>query len=239
MAHKVDTCMSANPPLPLEFSRYNQLGLSGFTHVAITAALEYTCGRVGGDYYEFGLYAGSSFYHAQQEARRLDLSAMNFWGFDSFQGLPAVTAKPDIGRFVPGLYTCSLETVRLLHNCFGVDWRRTHLIKGWYEDTLNATLVKERGMAPAAVVVVDCDLYTSTVPVLRFIAPLLQPRTVIIFDDWHQGGEQQAFREWLPRYPQWGAKEYRVKDMDYHQKMFIMYEAEAGAEVRSRNARTL
>ena len=42
-----------------------------------------------GDYYEFGIFKGHTFWRAQQSANKLGLSRMRFFGFDSFAGLPA------------------------------------------------------------------------------------------------------------------------------------------------------
>ena len=47
---------------------------------------------------------------------------------------------------------------------------------------------------------VDCDLYQSTVPVLAFLADLLQDGTVVLFDDWYcfrEADDQAA----APRFP--------------------------------------
>jgi hypothetical protein len=61
-------------------------------------------------------------------------------------------------------------------------------------------------MGKAAVVLVDCDLYASAVPVLEFVAPLLQTGTILIFDEyWNLGedaGERRAHREFSERHPE-------------------------------------
>jgi O-methyltransferase len=55
----------------------------------------------------------------------------------------------------------------------------------------------------AAIVWLDADLYSSTVPVLNFITPLVQDGTVLVFDDWFSfrgspfKGVQKAFYEWV------------------------------------------
>jgi len=194
-------------------SSYSSFGLSD-NEAPITRAFEATQG-LGGDYFEFGLYAGASFHWAQTEAARIGLSAMRFWGFDSFQGLPS--AHGEEANFGPGgNYACDLQTVIDLHNRFGVDWSRVHLIPGFYDSILTPTLATEMDMKPAAVVLVDCDIYVSAVPVLRFIEPLLQDGTVIIFDDWgafggdasEVKGEKKAFREFLNTHPEWRTDDF-------------------------------
>ena len=50
---------------------------------------------------------------------------------------------------------------------------------------------------------IDCDLYESTVPVLRFLTKRLSVGSVILFDDYRcfrnlpDFGQQLACREWL------------------------------------------
>lgn len=216
--------MSEMPEIFQYYTRYDQLGLSDI-HEPITKALEFA---PVGDYYEFGLYAGSNFYWAQQESKRMGLD-MNFWGFDSFEGLP--TVQPDeVDSFVSGSYAASLELVEGLHKQFGYDEEKVHFIKGWFNESLTPTLAEERGMKPAAVVLVDCDLYQSTVPVLNFIRPLLQRGTIILFDDWgsfpDNRGERRAFNEFLQRNPEWatiGFLNYNHNGHDrYNGKAFVM-----------------
>jgi hypothetical protein len=87
-------------------------------------------------------------------------------------------------------------------------------VKGWYDKVLNEETKKKLPLKKAAVVMVDCDLYESTVPVLNFITDYLQEGTVIVFDDWFcyradpDRGEQKAFREWLKRNPSIKVTEY-------------------------------
>ena len=57
-------------------------------------------------------------------------------------------------------------------------------------------------------IMIDCDLYESTVPVLEFITDLVQQGTIIVFHDWFRFkgdpncGEQKACREWLDQHPE-------------------------------------
>ena len=54
-----------------------------------------------GDYYEFGLFKGYSFWNMQYQAQRRGLRRMRFFGFDSFRGLPEVTGVSTQSRDVP------------------------------------------------------------------------------------------------------------------------------------------
>ena len=89
-----------------------------------------------------------------------------------------------------------------------------HLVEGWYEESLTPTLKSALDPSKVGVALVDCDLYQSTVPVLRFLASLLQEGSILLFDDWNcfdrsdQKGERRAFREFLIENPQLAAERW-------------------------------
>lgn len=161
----------------------------------------------GGDYYEFGLFKGYSFWSAQQKAKACEAGTLRFFGFDSFVGLPEVDGpdKTDQDDFYRGQYACSYEAVRASLDQAGVDWERTTLIRGFFNESLQPGLHEEHGMRPIAIALIDCDLYASTVDVLRFIEPLIQNGSILIFDDWNcfdgddDKGQRKAFAELLAR----------------------------------------
>lgn len=144
-----------------------------------------------GDYYEFGCFRGWLLLQAQK-ALPAERAA---WGFDSFQGLPQTDA-PD---FVEGQFAADLTTVRRKLARGGFDFERGGLIKGFFEESLTPALRAERPFAPAAVVMIDCDLGSGTTAALRWLEDgLLQPGSVILLDDWHTGGGQrEAFEAWF------------------------------------------
>ncbi|HEX8098457.1 MAG TPA: TylF/MycF/NovP-related O-methyltransferase [Pyrinomonadaceae bacterium] len=189
-----------------------------------------------GDYYEFGMFRGYSFWYAQASARRLRLDRMRFFGFDSFQGLPEPEGDESV-EFARGDYACGRAEVEGYLNKYGVDWSRTTLVEGFYNESLKPELKAERGMRPAAVVLIDCDLYTSTRDVLAFIDDLLQDGTVLMFDDWNcfsgsdEAGERKAFREYLASRPQWRAEEYI--SFGWHGQAFVLRAAQDGAGAQS------
>lgn len=180
---------------------------SGMTGIPLVREALRRTNRLGilGDYYEFGIFRGSTLYNAYDEATRLGNTSMHFWGFDSFQGLPEVKgidSNRDI--FHRGDYECTLENVIIHLTDCGVDWSRIDLISGWFEESLKSGPTDR--MRKAAVILVDCDLYVSTVPVLDFILPLLQTGTVLIFDEYgnlgENSGEALAHLEFSERYPE-------------------------------------
>lgn len=174
------------------------------------------CG-ITGDYLEFGCAFGHSMADAFHIARCYPLDTMRFHAFDSFHGLPEPSGL-DADSFSPyqkGQYACDLDQYRLNLQTWDVDLHRVTITTGWYADALAESLKSQLNLKRAAVVLIDCDLYESTVPVLKFITNLIQDGTVLIFDDWfsyrgrNDRGEARAFREWLADNPHITANEYR------------------------------
>ena|GEM_PF-720964 len=184
-----------------------------------------------GDYYEFGMYRGYTFWYAQRSANKLGLK-LNFYGFDSFQGVPQ--PEPDeVNEFKKGDYACSREQVeRHLRMAGGVDWTRTHLIEGFYENSLQPALKAQLNMGPVAVALIDCDLYQSTLHVLRFLDSLLQDGSILMFDDWNcfnqsdEQGERRAFREFLEQHPQWRSESF--VSFGWHGQSFVLRQNNKG-----------
>ena len=173
--------------------------------------------RVPGDYLEFGCYDGGSLASCFEASRRQKtLDSMRFFVFDSFQGLPEPKGPDANGLLVykKGDYTCDLDSFKRNLKRQGVDLSHVTCTPGWYNETLNEELKRRLSIKRAAVILIDCDLYESTVPVLDFIADYIQDGTVLIFDDWfsYKGrmdcGEARAFRQWLEKNPAIQATEY-------------------------------
>jgi hypothetical protein len=192
-------------------------------------------GRVG-DYYEFGLFRGYTFLSAQRSCDELGLAGTRFWGFDSFQGLPAVEGVDEAeGEFFEGQFACGKRDVVDNLSRHGMDWSRAELIEGFFSDSLTADLKRRLPFGPAGVVVLDCDLYSSTREALAWIAGLLGPTTVLLFDDWHSfggtadRGQPLAFRELLEEHPRFRAEE--GWDFAANGRTFILTRTPSGAGV--------
>lgn len=156
-------------------------------------------------YFEAGVYAGNSmatWYHRCQAA---DITTAMF-GADSFAGLPD-SANDDEASWFAGQFYCPLEVTQWNLRRLGVPADEVRLIKGWFDETLTPSFADELGSVDVAML--DADTYMSTVPVLKFLGPLLADRAWLIFDDWYSGGNldaetgktlgigvEQAFNEW-------------------------------------------
>ena len=164
----------------------------------------------------------------------LGLDEVRMFGFDSFEGLPESADKEPGSPWLPGQYRSSLEMTRRYLRKRGVPADRVVLEKGWFSDTLTPQFRERHRIQRASVVMVDCDLYSSSREALAFVGPLLGPRTVIYFDDWHAAGmaekgegERRAFEEFLAANPDLSARE--LPGLDYkdtrHPKMFMVSRA--------------
>jgi hypothetical protein len=173
-----------------------------------------TSGVLGqNDYCEFGVYKGYTFLHAQKVADKLGASDMRFIGFDSFEGLPEpeeldiVTDRHQ--PFYKGQYAASLEYVKNQLGRRGIDWGRSYLVPGYFDQTFAGDAVEKLNIDRVAVALVDCDLYSSTVDVLDFLETRLVDGAVVIMDDWKSyggsddRGQPLALKEFLERSPRW------------------------------------
>lgn len=169
-----------------------------------------------GDYFEFGLFKGYSFWYAQKAANDRALKRMRFFGFDSFKGLPDIgevdaTSSDD---FYAGQFACSYDRVVENLNTKGVDWNRSLLVEGYYGDSLVNRLAKKHGMNPVAVALIDCDLYHSTRSVMDFLGSMLIDGSVLMMDDWNcfdaddAKGQRKALVEFQQMQDQWRFEDF-------------------------------
>jgi hypothetical protein len=202
--------------LPREWFRRDREYLSRIFLFDTVAGFIDDC-RVGGSYLEFGCAGGGSLIDIFDAARRCaHLDSMQFFVFDSFEGLPEPTGIDggEFRRYNKGDYACNLDRYKVNVRRGGVDLNRVTCIPGWYSESLTDELKRKLPIGKAAIVLIDCDLYESTVPVLDFLTDYVQSGTVLIFDDWfsYKGrldcGEAKAFREWLAKNPTIQAAEY-------------------------------
>lgn len=169
-----------------------------------------------GDYLEFGLFKGYSFWYAQHLAGTQDLESMRFFGFDSFKGLPN-PGEIDSTRhnvFYEGQYYCEKSDVVRNLDSKGVDWSRTYLIEGFFNHSLVPDLKHEYDINSVALALIDCDLYESTRDVMFFLEDLITDGTILMFDDWNcfdgdeNKGQRRAVREFLDRSRAWRLEDW-------------------------------
>lgn len=133
---------------------------------------------------EFGVFNGASINYYSRHSPYL-----KYYGFDSFEGLPA-----DWGGH--GLPAHSFD---LQGNMPAVNSNVT-LIKGWFDKTL--PLFLQEHLEKVAFIHVDCDIYESAQCVLSLLKDRIIPGTIIVFDEYFnypnwQNHEYKAFQEFL------------------------------------------
>ena len=122
---------------------------------------------------EFGVFRGESIRAIGNAfpTRRVD-------GFDAFRGLPERWQDED-GKRLPyfikaGAFSLrGRQPINLPVN--------VHLWKGWFNQTLEEYLDLYRDKV--ALVHIDCDIFSSTLEVLKRLASRLRPGTIVLFDE--------------------------------------------------------
>ena len=69
--------------------------------------------------------------------KKMGLNNVRIFGFDSFEGMPAGSADEEGSIWHAGQFRSAIEETKQFLNLNGVDWKRTFLIKGWFNDTLH------------------------------------------------------------------------------------------------------
>ena len=156
---------------------------------------------IKGYYFEFGCNEANTFRMAYNTFKYL--FDLKYVAFDSFEGLPKVEGIDKMEVFHEGKLKFDKNRFINLVKKEGIKDGELFVIKGFYEESLNKDLIDKLSPTKAAVIYIDCDLYTSTVSVLNFIKHFLQPGTIIVFDDWNcfygdkMRGQKKAFSEFL------------------------------------------
>jgi hypothetical protein len=161
-----------------------------------------------GEYLEFGVYVGTSLLCMHRASRAVGLDSLRLFGFDSFQGLPEVAATESAGIWQPGWLRAEYSLVRDHLTKNGIDWDRTTLVPGWFEETLVPGLADQLGIKKAGIIMIDCVIYSAALTALTFCAPLIRDRAVVFLDGWNPrrqspqvSGERRAFEEFLAGNP--------------------------------------
>jgi O-methyltransferase len=120
------------------------------------------------DYLEFGVYKGASL---RTWANLNKNASSRLFGFDSFEGLPEnwVSGKPQ-GTF-------STEG-----NLPDIKDSRVEFVIGWFQHSLPQFLSSFKRES-RLLIHNDSDLFSSTLYTLAMLNPIIQPGTIIIFDE--------------------------------------------------------
>lgn len=187
-----------------------------------------------GDLAEFGTYEGFTLTMLSHNLYVYGLTNRKIWAFDSFEGLPEPTADDKRSEGVvwkKGAYRRDERWLLRALKRRGVK-QRIVTVSGWYDESLQGDLAQSAMLF--SFVYVDCDLYSSTVPVLDYLSDRLEDGAILAFDDWytHKGreteGEARAFWEWLERNPAITAMRYLP--IGWHGQSFIIHREDADSD---------
>lgn len=156
---------------------------------------------IEGDLMEFGCHSGRTFSILLNSLEYFKMNDRKLHAFDSFEGLPKEISD-DEPYFKPGMFATTLsDFLKIVKAKTGkiVDSNLIHV--GFYSKTLLPESIMFN--SPIALVHIDVDLYSSTVPILNFIENHLSDGAILLFDDYYCHkpnsllGERKAFDEWI------------------------------------------
>jgi O-methyltransferase len=161
-----------------------------------------------GDYLEFGVCYGFSMACMHDALIAMGEKNARLYGFDSFEGIPDASISDTAGNWTPRQLRSSLRFTRSLMTRRGIDWSRTHLIKGRFDQTLTARTARRHDIGPAGIIMIDCAVHSSIRRALAFCAPLIKDHAVIVFGDWNIRGpvdrsvRVKALEEFMAEHPE-------------------------------------
>ena len=163
-------------------------------------------------YLEFGVYNGSTITAMTRALDAAGIKGVRVFGFDTFEGLPEFASTDCGGHWKPGEFHSSIEFTRSVLEHEQVDMGKVELVKGLFSESCTPEFIEKHNIGKASLVMIDCDLYQSTVDALAFCKPVFADTTVVLFDDWfpladQNEGEKPAWDEFLAANPQWHAEE--------------------------------
>ncbi len=180
---------------------------------------------ITGDYAEFGCHTGGSFSMAYRAVGKL-APDRHMWAFDSWSALPEDhprDAHPGWPLGVGG--AGGVDNFHAACERNGVPRSAYTTVEGFYKDSL-PPLGDSGEPRDIALAYIDCDLYSSTVSVLDFLAPRLKHGMIVGFDDWfcwsptEPSGERVALEEFLGDHPQW--RFYRYRNIHWSGLAFVV-----------------
>jgi hypothetical protein len=89
-----------------------------------------------GDYHEYGVFSARTFRMALSEACKYGFTEMEFYAFDSFEGLPKSTSNPKLSSWTSGAMAMSQDEFMALIQEQGIFLNKVNLIKGFFSDSM-------------------------------------------------------------------------------------------------------
>ena len=154
--------------------------------VNIEECVRYVANRIDGAFVETGVFTGGASGYALRSMMR-NGSIRDYWGFDSFEGMPQPTiddgekARRWVGDDPSAVNAADYETCLSYLRSSGYPLDRINLVKGWFDETLPA--YKER-IGRIALLRLDGDFYASTKVALEQLYSQVATGGIVIIDDY-------------------------------------------------------
>ncbi len=146
---------------------------------------------INGDYFEFGCHRCRTFRMVMSLAFVHLKKNMSFFAFDSFEGLPELKNEVSVSHWKKAsLKTTETDFLKLIKKS-GYSTKNVHIIKGFYDKSLDKDLLDKlkKKKVKCKLVNIDCDLYESAVPVFNFLDDFLVEGSIIYLDDFFVGNK--------------------------------------------------
>jgi len=161
---------------------------------------------IDGDYVEFGCCGCRTFSLAFKMSRRFEMYC-KMWAIDSFCGLPPQSVPEDNHPvWVEGSMSINMDEFKKICAENRIPPEDYKIIPGFYEKSLNNGNDLPSNICMAYI---DCDLYSSSKSVLKFLMPRLKHGMIIAFDDYfcysatQISGERKACAEFFYEHYKW------------------------------------
>lgn len=184
---------------------------------------------IDGDYAEFGSHGGMTFRLAFDQIRQRGIRR-HMWAFDSFRGLPDSSSPMDYHpKWKKGFMATNVDAFHRICRRHGIPGDAYTVVQGYYEETLTR-MPDDASPSNIAFAYVDCDMYSSTRTVLKFLAPRLKHGMILAFDDYfcwsanQISGERRALLEVLASDKKWNLMRYR--DIGWAGTSFVIERAD-------------
>jgi len=162
--------------------------------------------RNDGLWLEFGTHDGTTINLIAQIMHSYGKQDNIIYGFDSFVGLPEDWEKEG-----------DRHNFDLKGKPPNAPWKNVAFVKGWFKETIpkflkNTKKQLDGSLINAAMIHIDCDIYSSCITVLEGFKDRIKPGTVIMFDEIHDGArehptyKEHEYKAWLEF-----SEKYKVK----------------------------
>lgn len=156
--------------------------------------------QVLGDIVECGVFNGGSAALLMVPQLRAS-SARKIWLFDSFEGLPPPTENDgeyEREHYFKGWCGGTAEKVQELFNTLRIPLERTHIVKGWFEDTFPKHIPQ---VEEVALLHIDADWYDSVKICLDALYPKVVKGGYVVLDDFGAfSGCRKALTEYIEQH---------------------------------------